>query len=127
METCTDQANCLDVYMDSRTCTSVTAGSSSWLYCQVCLYWNNDRGTCAKSTQDSFSHVCMGDQFYPTMPTPGSSPTMGDTQKLEGWGFGVASEWGAASLGWHCEYPVAFNGHDRIWSYVLTYWCPCCY
>ncbi|GFR39931.1 hypothetical protein Agub_g7, partial [Astrephomene gubernaculifera] len=93
IETCTDQASCLDVYLDGSTCSVVQGSNGPWLYCQVCLYWSNDRASCAKSTKDSVSHVCMGDQFLPVMPTLGSSPAIGNTYKLDGWSSGVTNRY----------------------------------
>ncbi|GLC69474.1 hypothetical protein PLESTF_000834700 [Pleodorina starrii] len=95
IESCTDQAGCLDVYMDGGTCTTVTGavGGTAWLYCQVCLYWSNDRGSCVKSTQDTVSHVCMADQFYPVIATSGGQPTVGNTAKLYNWNDGVGDRY----------------------------------
>ena len=79
--------------MDSSTCAMVSGGSTSWLSCQVCLYWNNDRGSCVKSTKDTVSHVCMGDQFDPVTATSAGQPTTGNTAKLDGWRDGIASKY----------------------------------
>ncbi|EFJ43503.1 hypothetical protein VOLCADRAFT_96399 [Volvox carteri f. nagariensis] len=93
IETCSDQAGCLDIFMDSGTCKTVTGSNASWLYCEVCLYWSNVRGTCAKSTGDTVSHVCMGDEFYPVIATAGGQPAAGNTQKLDGWSNGAENRY----------------------------------
>lgn len=87
-ETCIDQASCLGLHLDSGMCTNV----GSDLYCKVCLYWDNSRGTCVKSVGDSISHVCLADEFYETIPAPGYTPVKGLTNKLDGWNSGSASE-----------------------------------
>ncbi|GLC76448.1 hypothetical protein PLESTF_001782500 [Pleodorina starrii] len=93
-ESCVDQADCLDLYINGGTCTTVAStGGTSWLYCQVCLYWNNDRGSCVKASPDTISHVCMADEFYPVIATSGGQPTAGNTAKLEGWRSGIANRY----------------------------------
>ncbi|GLC58381.1 hypothetical protein PLESTB_001352700 [Pleodorina starrii] len=81
--------------MDGGTCTTVTVavGGTAWLYCQVCLYWSNDRGSCVKSTQDTVSHVCMADQFFPVIAASGGQPTVGNTAKLNNWNDGVGDRY----------------------------------
>lgn len=66
-------------------------------YCPVCLYWSGRAG-CPKSPTDSVSHICTGDEITPIIPstiTPavGTAPQLLDTNKLDGWKSGSASEW----------------------------------
>ena len=88
---CVNQANCLDLWFDGKTCSQ----SGGYLYCQVCIYWSNRRGTCRKSVTDTISHTCLADELFPIIPGIGAEPAVGSTQKLNGWGSGLNSKWDA--------------------------------
>ncbi|KAG2445129.1 hypothetical protein HYH02_008597 [Chlamydomonas schloesseri] len=112
VETCTDQAGCVDVYMDGSKCTMVTSTcDGTWLYCPVCLIWNNDRATCAKSTTSTISHVCSGDEFLPVMLKPGACPASGNTNKLNSWGSGINNR--------YCQW-VRYGANDTFTKASFT-------
>ncbi|KAG2432434.1 hypothetical protein HYH02_013004 [Chlamydomonas schloesseri] len=96
VETCGDQAGCIDILLDGTQCVTVPRTDilgSYWLYCPVCLIWSNARGTCAKSVQDTISHICTGDEFMPVILNPGGACTAGDTNKLDGWSSGSGGKY----------------------------------
>ncbi|KAG2489050.1 hypothetical protein HYH03_012486 [Edaphochlamys debaryana] len=39
VDTCSDQARCLDVIVDGRNCTRNTVNGVAYDYCAVCIYW----------------------------------------------------------------------------------------
>ncbi|KAG2444395.1 hypothetical protein HXX76_001148 [Chlamydomonas incerta] len=91
IDTCIDQANCIDLYFNSATCTDVAVGGANFLDCQVCIYWGNQRGACPKDVANTVSHTCMADEFQPFIAGLGGQSLKQDTLKINGWSAGVAN------------------------------------
>lgn len=80
INSCYEQANCIDVYMDSSGCSN----SGDWLYCEVCLLWGQRSG-CPKSTSDTISHICLADEITPFIRGASGAPAVQSTAKVDGW------------------------------------------
>ncbi|KAG2489384.1 hypothetical protein HYH03_012214 [Edaphochlamys debaryana] len=85
MVSCQHQSACIDIDFNSGSCTRAFMAGVQWMYCEVCLFWSNQRGFCRKAVSNTVSHTCLGDEFIPIMSGPGQTPAAGQTLKLDGW------------------------------------------
>ncbi|PNH06500.1 hypothetical protein TSOC_007131, partial [Tetrabaena socialis] len=101
---------CINVWY-SDSCVRGTVAGVAVQDCQLCLFWDNSRNCPKGVATDSISHICSGDQFYNVIPSAGSTPVTGATNKRNTW-------WGGGNQ-IYCQW-IRFNGSDATTTARFT-------